>query len=150
MTSRAGSYSSRTNSSQNCDNLNCGLAHKGFSMETALVFPYFLARFLSRAGLCDFDAEFLAVLLSSICLVSVVCAPFHSVFRIKLTMAGIAWAVVVLAAAGCVWECEDSKQRKIRNHADHTDLGVSPLPAIAETPSGPGVALTKLLHNRVG
>jgi hypothetical protein len=91
-------------------------------METALVFPYFLARFLGRMGLCDFDAELVAVLLSSICLVSVVCAPFHPIIRVKLTMAGIAWIVVLLAAAGCVWECEDSKQRQIRSRAAHAHI----------------------------
>jgi hypothetical protein len=111
-----------TISSQNCDNLRVELVENKSPMETALVFPYFLARFLARMGLCDFAAELVAVLLSSICLVSVVCAPFHPMIRVKLTMAGIAWLVVVLAAVGCVWECEDSKRRQIRSREDHAHI----------------------------
>jgi hypothetical protein len=79
-------------------------------METAFVFPYFLASLLVRVGICGAVAERIAVVLSAAGLVAIVFAPFHPRLRIKLTMLGVAWMIVILAAAGCVWDCEDALQ----------------------------------------
>ena len=83
-------------------------------METAFVFPYFLASLLVRIGICDASAEQIAVVLSAAGLVAIVFAPFHPRLRIKLTMLGVAWMVVILAAAGCIWDCEDALQNGAR------------------------------------
>ena len=79
-------------------------------METAFVFPYFLARLLGRAGITDAPAECLALLLTSAGIVTLLFAPFHPRLWIKLTMLAVAWMVVLLAATGCIWDCEDARQ----------------------------------------
>jgi uncharacterized membrane protein YqjE len=89
-------------------------------METAFVFPYFLASLLVRIGICGAVAERIAIVLSAAGLVALVFAPFHPRLRIKLTMLGVAWMVVMLAAAGCIWDCEDALQNGARAKAGST------------------------------
>jgi hypothetical protein len=79
-------------------------------MDSALVFPYFLARLLSRAGCCDCLANWTALILSSACVVNVAFCPFHPRLRAKVTMISLAWIVILLAAAGCIWECADAQR----------------------------------------
>src|SRR5687767_5441309 len=79
-------------------------------METAFVFPYFLARLLGRAGIAEAPAEWLGLLLSSAGFVAVLFAPFHPRLRFKVGLVAVGWMVVLLAATGCIWDCEDARQ----------------------------------------
>ena len=79
-------------------------------MDALLVFPYFLVKLFARLGLDPACAEWSSAILSCVCLVSVLMAPFHPRPWMKTAMAGASWIIIVLAATGCVWECRDAQR----------------------------------------
>jgi hypothetical protein len=78
-------------------------------METLLVFPYFLVKFLTRLGVADNPAIILAAILSTTCVVAAVVALFHRRALVKVTMVGVAWCVIALSVTGFVWECRAAR-----------------------------------------
>ncbi len=78
-------------------------------MDALLVFPYFLVKLLTHLGAEAGLAEWGGAILSSVCLVTVMMAPFHPRDGFKTSMAGISWAIIVMAASGCVWECKEAQ-----------------------------------------
>lgn len=79
-------------------------------MDALLVFPYFLVKLFSRMGAELGFAVWMGAILSAICVVTVMMAPFHPRPLIKASMAGVSWAIIVLAAIGCVGECQDAQR----------------------------------------
>ena len=78
-------------------------------MDALLVFPYFLVKLLTRLGAESGVAEWGGAILSCVCLVTVMMAPFHPRDGFKTSMAGISWLIIVMAATGCMWECKEAQ-----------------------------------------
>ena len=78
-------------------------------MDALLVFPYFLVKLLMRMGAESEVAEWGGAILSCVCLVTVMMAPFHPRDGFKTSMAGISWLVIVMASVGCAWECREAQ-----------------------------------------
>ena len=85
-------------------------------MDALLVFPYFLVKLFTHLGAETRTAEWVGALLSCICLVVAMMAPFHRRDVYKTSMAGVSWLIIVMAAIGCVWECKEV-QRAAEKHA---------------------------------
>lgn len=79
-------------------------------MDALLAFPYFLVKLFTHLGADAGLAEWVGVVLSCVCVVSVMMAPFHRRDAFRLSMAGMSWLIIVMAAAGCVWECKDAQR----------------------------------------
>jgi hypothetical protein len=77
-------------------------------MDALLVFPYFLVKLFTRLGAESGIAEWSGAILSSICLVLAMMAPFHPRDGFKVSMVGISWLIIVMAALSCVWECKEA------------------------------------------
>jgi len=83
-------------------------------MDALLVFPYFLAKLFTHLGADARFAEWIGVVLSCMCVVSVMMAPFHRRDVFRLSMAGMSCLIIVMAAAGCVCECKDAERTSER------------------------------------
>ena len=77
-------------------------------MDALLVFPYFLVKLLTHLGAESGVAEWGGAVLSCVCLVAAMMAPFHPRDAYKTSMAGVSWLIVIMAATGCVWECREA------------------------------------------